>query len=48
MQDLGLLKISLGGVFPFVAPARDSNPVGPYTNPFPNPVGQSKPLLNLT
>ena len=48
MLDLGLLKIIWGGVFPFLAPMGTPNPAGPYTDPFPNPAGQSLPLLNLT
>ena len=36
MLDLGLLKISLGGVF-----VGGSNPVGHCPNPVPNPAGQS-------
>ncbi len=37
MLDLGLLKISLGGVFLlFLADAKGSNPLGHYYNPFPS------------
>ena len=35
MLDLGLLKISLGGIF-----SGGSNPAGYYPNPLPNPAGQ--------
>ncbi len=39
MLDLGLWKISLGGVFPNSSPCRSSNPMVPYPNPFPNAGG---------
>ncbi len=49
MLDLGLLKISLGGVFfLFIDPADGSNHVGHYPYPFPNPSGQSYPSIILT
>ncbi len=41
MLDLGLLKIIWGEFFLFLAPAGDFNLAGPYSNPFPNPAGQS-------
>ena len=42
MPDLGLLKISLDGVFfLFLAPAGSFNPSRPHTYPFPKPVGKS-------
>ncbi len=36
-----------GCFFLFLIPAGGSNPSGPYSNHFSNPVGQSLPLLTL-
>ncbi len=45
MLDIGLLKISLGGVFSLLlAPVDGFNPAGYYNKSFPNLAGQSYPL----
>ncbi len=46
--DLGLLKISSGGVFTISSHVEGPNPAEHYPNPFPILVRHSWPLINLT